>query len=273
MRYHISVSPLVAQGLLVLGLVFLIGLWSVGSSRTEETFTDDIGLRLIAASNVIATRIADWDDTNIRVLNQVVRLPDMVSMEGPRQVPLLKSISDSYDWIFLSLTTTPTGENVARNDGQPLRPYDDRAWFQSVIGGAPFARQLLISKTTGKPALVLARPIRDGAGRLIGVVCISMFLTEISKAISTAKIGETGYAVLLDEKNMVIAHGNPANVRAALEDFGDHPALAAVGADARPAVYSLADKKVVAFARKRPQGWSLLVEQDYQEAFSPARGG
>ena len=39
------------------------------------------------------------------------------------------------------------------------------------------------------------------------------------------------------------------------------------GIDKSPVVYNSEDRKVIGFMRKLPQGWTLLVEQDYDEAF------
>jgi methyl-accepting chemotaxis protein len=101
---------------------------------------------------------------------------------------------------------------------------------------------------------------------------MAMFLTEISKTVTDARIGKTGHAILLDADYKVIAHGRPEKVKSTLQDFSGHPALAIEGVTQKPGVYVENGKKIVAFVRKLPQGWNLLVVQDYDEAYASLAG-
>ena len=65
--------------------------------------------------------------------------------------------------------------------------------------------QTLIGKTSKKPALVLAVPIKSD-NQLVGVVAAAMTVDDISQNITTWKTGKSGYAFLLDEKGFVISH-------------------------------------------------------------------
>ena len=257
--------------LLVVTLVPLVGLWYVGSREAQEVLTYNISQNLVGTTNTVAASINGWDDTNLRVLRQAARLDDLRSMKAERQNPVLKTIGASYEWLSLVYTIGPDGANSGRNDDKPPLQYGDRVYFKAVMAGKENGRQVLISKTSGKPTLALSGAIRDDNGLIVGVMAMTMNLEVLSKIVAGTKIGATGYAILLDADNKVIAHGRPERVKTTLQDMGSHPALAIDGITERPMVYNAGGKDIVAFVRKLPQGWTLLIEQDYDEAYAALR--
>ncbi|MEZ5583031.1 MAG: hypothetical protein R3F37_09955 [Candidatus Competibacteraceae bacterium] len=56
-------------------------------------------------------------------------------------------------------------------------------------------------------------------------------------------MGETGYAILLDETGKAIAHGRPEQLTESLQDMSDHPAFKAAGeSEQRPFMTRMADE-------------------------------
>jgi methyl-accepting chemotaxis protein len=253
--------------LLVVTLVPLVTLWYVGSKEARQVLTYNISQNLIGTTSTVAASINGWDDTNLRVLRQSARLDDIRSMNAERQNPVLQTIASTYEWMALVFSIAPDGANIGRSDGKPTLQYGDRSYFKAVLSGQEAARQVVISKTTGKPTLAMAGPITAN-GQMVGAIAMTMNLDVVSKIISGTKIGSTGHAILLDAENKVIADGRPERIKNVLEDLGGHPALALDGVTEAPMVYTAEGKQIVAYVRKLPQGWTVLVEQDYDEAYA-----
>jgi methyl-accepting chemotaxis protein len=182
---------------------------------------------------------------------------------------VLKAIQGAYEWAYLVFTVRPDGQNIARSDENPLVSYGDRGYFRQVMSGKPVGQEVLIGRTSGKPALILAAPIRSGEGQAGGVIAIAMHLVDVSQAVVGTRIGGTGYAILVDENNRVIAHGRPEKVSQALQDLGSHPALRNRRSEQEPVVFEEGERRVVAFTSRTSLGWTLIVQQDYDEAFAP----
>jgi methyl-accepting chemotaxis protein len=269
-KFSLNIFHKLCLTLLLVTLVPLVGLWYVGSKEAKQVLTYNISQNLIGTTNTVAAAISGWDDTNLRVLRQASRLEDIRSMKAERQNPILKTIGASYEWMSLVYTIAPDGANIGRNDDKAPLQYGDRGYFQAVMSGKENGRQVLISKTSGKPILALSGPIIDN-GQLVGVMAMTMNLDVVSNIVAATKIGATGHAILLDAGNKVIAHGRSERIKTALQDLGTHPALAMDGITEFPMVYTADGKQIVAFVRKLPQGWTLLVEQDYDEAYAALR--
>ena len=64
----------------------------------------------------------------------------------------------------------------------------------------------LISKGSGKPALILAKAVKGSAdGKTRALVGFEMQLAALSSIASSIKVGDTGYGWVIDEHGLVIA--------------------------------------------------------------------
>lgn len=267
-KLTLNIFHKVVATLLAVTLIPLCTLWFISNNTAERELTKNIYQNLIGTMDTAATRINGWDDSNLRVLRQAGRLNDITGMKNDRQVPVLTAIGQAYD-SYLVFTIAPDGSNIARNDNGALVSYADRSYFKDVMKGAPVGRQVVISKTTGKPSLLLGSPIRSDENKLIGVIAMGLNLGDISQVVTDVRVGDTGRAILLDATNKVIAHGDAQKVKTALQDFSGHSALKTAGITFAPTAYTNDGKEMIGYMRKLPQGWTLLVEQEYDEAFAP----
>jgi methyl-accepting chemotaxis protein len=269
-RFRLNIFHKLLLTLVAVSLLPLIVLWGIGSAQVGKDVSSHIKHNLVMTVNRIATGINDWDEANVRVLRSATRFDEIASMDPARQTPVLRAFGDTYEWAFVVFTIDHDGKNIARSDGKPLIYFGDRSYFKGAMAGEPVSRQVLISKTTGKPALTLALPIRNPMGQPAGVIAMAMKLDDISKVIKDTKIGETGYALLLDADHKVIATGMPGQPNDAVQDMTGHPALKIDGITDAPAIYTReGGKQVVAYVHKLAQGWTLIVEQDVAEAYAP----
>jgi methyl-accepting chemotaxis protein len=255
--------------LLLVSLVPLCTLWYLEQSSAQNDLNETISQNLVATMNTTATGINAWDDTNLRALRQTVKLSDVMSMNAERQNPVLAALGTTYEWSYLIHTVGLDGNNVGRNDGKPAAFYGDRAYFKDIMAGKDVSRQVAIGKSSNKPALMLVVPIHNDNREVVGLLAMAMSLTDVSDTVAQTRIGETGRAILLDASNKVIAHGASLKTSGDLQDFSSYPALKAAGIKERPARYTVEGKEMVGLARQLPQGWTLLIEQEYDEAYAP----
>lgn len=268
-RFRFTIFHKLLLTLLAVALVPLFAFWGIGSAQVRKDAAVHVAHHMLMTVSGIATGINDWDDANVRVLRSATRMDDIVSMDARRQNGVLHALGDTYEWAFVIYTIDHNGDNLARSDGKPLINFADRSYFKGAMRGEPVNRQVLISKTTGKPALTLALPIRNAMGEPAGAIAMAMKLDDISKVIKDTRIGDTGYALLLDADRKVIATGMKGQPSDAVQDMSSHPALKIDGISDAPAIYRREDgKRLVAYVHQLPQGWTLIVEQDYAEAYA-----
>lgn len=256
--------------MLLIALIPLGGLWYISIYKSNQEWTANIFQNLAENTEHLTQSVDDWTSMNLRLLEQNGASPAILNMEAKAQAPVLKSITTSYEWIYLAFTILPDGQNIGRSDGMPPTSYGDREYFQQVLGGKAIGQQVLMGKTSGKPAFILAKPIKGDGAKNLGVIAIAMTLEDLSKTITKARIGETGFAILLDDKNRLIAHGKGA-ITSELQDFSGHPVLKMGNRfDPDSIVFVEDGKKIVAYSQKTKLGWTLIVQQNHREAYAAA---
>ncbi len=254
----------------LVALIPIGGLWYLGVHETQQELTTSVSRNLSASADSIAGSVEQWTGMNLRMLEQNAATPAIRSMEARSQDPVLKTLTDTYNWVYLAFTVLPDGQNLGRSDGREPTFYGDRVYFQQVMGGAPIGRQLVLGKSSNKPAYILAKPIKDQAEKTLGVIAIAMTLEDLSKTITNTRIGKTGYAILVDEGHRLIAHGD-GSISSELQDFSRHPALAKrAGGDGVNRVHDESGKELVTYVKALNQGWKLIVQQDAEEAYARA---
>jgi methyl-accepting chemotaxis protein len=198
------------------------------------------------------------------------------------------------DRTYLVYAIGVDGYKTARSDNKPIYNPDgtkkhyrgDRIYFKQVMYGQKYrsifgesaitlvgnrteilGQQVLLSRTLGKPAFILSYPIRNDVGAISGVLCIGTTLVDMSNEVTRVKLGKTGYAILLDRDGKVIAHGNPKKVVGALQDLSDHPVYTNTN-KGQMITYRKDDVKLVAIRGETSQGWTVIIEREFDDAFN-----
>lgn len=85
-----------------------------------------------------------------------------------------------------------------------------RDYYQAVVQGDndSFIGQVVVSKTTGANAFVICHAVKNADGQKVGAVNSAVQLGTLSEICSGIKIGDSGYAFIVDGTGMVIAHPN-----------------------------------------------------------------
>ena len=258
--------------LLIVALVPLVSIWFVSYQSISGLTTEKVNQELAAINSRLITYVDGWVDLNQRMLLQNASLDGMQSMQSGRQNDALKTITKFYDWAYLAFTVDLNGNNVGRSDGKESKYYGDREYFKQVVEGKQFGKQILIGKTSGQPAMVLSTGIFDDAGNLKGVLAQAMTLSELSGTIVSNRVGQTGFTFLVDEKGEVIAHPDAEMTRSRV-DLSKHNALQALKQGQAASVFEdLNGEKVVAVANKTAQGWTMVSQQNYAEAYQLIKG-
>jgi len=238
------------------------------TNQRIENDTNNYGLQI---SDILAGEVDEWVDKNIRVLNTIADLSQMQGMIQDQQESLLKAVQKEYPWMYLVFTTDEKGLNIARSDGKKLKDYSNRQYVKDVISGKKLAWQNLIGKTSKKPALVLAVPIKRD-GQIVGVLATAMTRDAISKLVTNWKQGETGSVFLVDQEDKVVAHQNNSFV-VQQKDMSTHPLVKASRKDMVRSVQfmNVDGQESLGFTQKTKLGWILAIQQDKDEAYSELR--
>ncbi|MDO5774313.1 MAG: methyl-accepting chemotaxis protein [Spirochaetales bacterium] len=202
---------------LVLRLVLFVGLsivffnllqiiitGEITKKSTLEDSANDYAVVTAAYSQVISEKIDGYYHAmNFYVNSDVAQdgsLAEMrewlVSQEDHR--------IDDFDYIMLC---GPDG--IAYTDTGNRTDISDRPYFKAIMqdGKEKFIDDPVVSRTTGQSVLHVTRAIVRN-GKNIGLFCGVMQSKYLGEIITSIKVGQTGYAVVLADDGTVISHPN-----------------------------------------------------------------
>lgn len=233
--------------------------------------------RLRDTGTLVGNEVQQWLDFNVAALRSIAEQPEIISMDPAKQEPILRNMDASHGYMYLVSTTDVLGRNVARSDGKAPKDYSDRLWYQRALRGESPVTQVLIGRTSKRPALVVSTPIRNEAGNIVGVLMFASTLDDLSATVLQARLGETGFAYLTDEQGLLLAHPKMLDVPLSkLEDFSQQPPLQAVDAQTgeQRVLTTYEDANGLrwrAYATVLPNGWTVVVQQQEDEFLAPPR--
>ena len=194
----------------------------------------------------------------------------MVSMDRAQQEAVLRAVQKEYPWMYLVFTVDPKGMNIARSDDETLTDYSSRQYVHDIQSGKDLTWENLIGKTSHKPALVVAVPIKNN-GQLVGMLASAMTLDAITRIVGSWQRGQTGKVFIIDQNGKVIAHQNEKFIQEQ-KDLSKNPLVLA--ADKKEMELRLIefkddnDRDMIGYARKTQLNWVLAVQQEKQEAYA-----
>jgi methyl-accepting chemotaxis protein len=267
-RFGLFVKIIIVM--LIVSLLPFAIYWGITLRETNLRVQTETEKLMAQTAKGLGEQVDAWIDNNVSVLRTAANLSDVISMDREKQEPVLKAIQKEYPWMYLVFTLGADGMNVARNDGNPLKDYSDRQYFKDAIGGKKLSWQTLIGKTSKKPALVLAVPIKDG-DRLVGVIAAAMTIDVISNNIANWRQGDTGFAFLVDEKGFVVSHPNKQYV-SKRKNLNSHPLIASFRKKGWRTITSsfntTTSETAFGHVRSNNYGWALVLQQQEDEVFA-----
>jgi methyl-accepting chemotaxis protein len=150
-----------------------------------------------------------------------------------------------------------------------------RRYFQEAKQGKISADQVVMSKVTGNPVVTMGVPIKDNtSGKVLGVVGLVIDTTWLAKKISGFKVGETGYAWMVNQDGFFVAHPEAATIlkeniknMAGMEEISSK--MLAGQSDVITYDYKGVGK-TCGFAPVKLNGWSVAFTQDTSEFMAAA---
>ncbi len=256
--------------MLIVSLLPFAIFWGITLRETNERIRTDTEALMAQTARGLGNQIDGWINNNVSILRTAAKLSEITSMDGAQQKQVLETIQKQYPWMYLVFTLGADGINVSRNDDVPLKDYSDRQYYKDIMRGKSLSWQTLIGKTSKKPALVLAVPIKSD-DQTIGVMAAAMTVDDISKSIATWKTGKTGYAFLVDEKGYVVSHPNRQYV-AKRKNLNSHPLIANYRKKGWTTIttrFTTSNgQAALGHVRSNNYGWALAMQQEEIEVFS-----
>ncbi|PAB57154.1 methyl-accepting chemotaxis protein, partial [Anaeromicrobium sediminis] len=210
-------------------------------------------------------KIHEWKDI-IELLSSIEAVKN-IDYEGTK-----KFVSDNghvlkdFEAIIMSdkdgkyLSSNGKGGNIAGRD-----------YFPKVMAGQVVVSEPVISKSTGNPIVVVAAPIKDDSRNVVGLIGGTVNLSLITDLVNAEKLGETGYAYMINQEGLVMAHPKEEMIlkyNALQTGSASQIDLTKKMVKGEASVYNYefgGAKKFAAYAPLHTTGWAIAMTANYSE--------
>lgn len=180
-------------------------------------------------------------------------------MDKIEMADLLSVAVEKYPLVSQMYVMDPSGMQIYKTSGD-LGDRSDRDYFTKAKSGVLNYSDVIISKSTSQPIVVLATPIFKN-GKVVGVLGGSIDLSILSEIIKNDTLGEGGYAFIVDNNGKVIAHPDQTLVT----DMYDATELKPVSeviqghSDIRPYTFE-GEEKLASYVYMEKLGWGIVAQ-------------
>ncbi len=254
---------------LVISSVSIIG---VISTRSQvSTINDNLIYTTKELSLGLSQQIDEFVSKHISILESIASTNDLRLYNNQDQKALLKEINKKNLNFAVIFVTDVKGQQVARSDDKDQ--FDDmseRDYFKEVSSQKKtVVSDAIISKTTGKPAVVIVVPIFNAQGEFQGILGATLDLSIIEEMRSKITIGETGYAFITDSQGQILAHPDPKMVEERTNVSDVEIVKKALTGESGAQIYEYNGIKVFgSYITVSNTGWAVVVRQTQADAFS-----
>ena len=145
----------------------------------------------------------------------------------------------------------------------------DREYFKRAMQGVSNSDTVVISKKTNEPVCTIACPVRDDNNQVIGMISGLMKVSFLSAKINEIKLGETGYAYMINKEGVVIVYSDPSQVlklNLAKEEGMENVMRRAIAGETGVQEYTFKGiDKYAGFSPVKTTGWSIVTAVPVQE--------
>jgi methyl-accepting chemotaxis protein len=164
----------------------------------------------------ISKEIAIWDSTEGAARAVYLKGMDNAQTEIASlnaklaRVAKTKGLGEEYQVIYAA---GADGKTFAASHPEYLGvSFADRQYIKDALAGNVNAGKVGLNKVTGEPFVPIASPVLSSEGKVIAALAVIVDAKFVSEIIGGEKIGKSGYAYVLDDTGLIIAHPVKDNI-------------------------------------------------------------
>lgn len=218
-------KQILVSGATVIAVVVILTL--ISYIKTSRAVTEEIEKQLdVKLENVISSILSAEKniENEIMIISDLQTVKNFSSVSNGNEIKSILSDyanqqSDIVDNLFIadingdvlydSVNNTLTGTNVS-----------DRDYFTASKGGSLFWSDILESRLSGNMVQVVSLPVYNTNKEITGIIAASIKFNYITGILDQVKVGNQGYAYLIDKEGKLIYHPDKALLNTKISDLG-----------------------------------------------------
>jgi methyl-accepting chemotaxis protein len=176
----------------------------VAISNASDAVEQEVENGLIAVSTEGASLTQARVNQQKRTLEIISAMDDIQSMDWDLQRPILLGQVENTGYLDMAVVTFDGKATYSDGSNAEL---GERGYIKKTLKGESNVSDVIVSKVTNDLVMMYAVPIERN-GKVVGALIGRKDGNALSEITNAIKYGEKGYAYLINEKGVVLAHPN-----------------------------------------------------------------
>jgi methyl-accepting chemotaxis protein len=248
----------------------IIPLSTLSILKEGEILKESMNANATVASKSLRNQIETFLADNVTVLETISEYKDLVEMNHENTESILKIVTKNYDQFALLFQLDQDGMQIVRSDGGTMSDVSDRDYYlASKASKQTYISDVLISRTTGKPAVVMITPIFGSNQAVLGYIAGTLDLSMIESLRAEIKLGKAGYAFVTDSTGAILAHPEQSLVEERTDVSEISVVAKALNGETSVGDYLYNGEHTFGSYTHIPlTGWAIVVREGYDEAMA-----
>lgn len=275
-----SLSRKMVAVTLTLVLIVVAAMGVFITTQISDRLTEEVKTQLVKNSEILAGNIGTEFAKQGMLVKQMTKnkdLTDYVKLVNTRAekrtvesflrvnqtLQDIKSTSSNIDLVYLGLkNASDILTDLPDYDAKPDYQITGRGWWiQAETAGSLVYTPPYIDAVTGNVVVSIVEPIYDN-GNMIAAAAIDLSIVNISEMMKNFKVGENGYAILIDNEGTVVYHPDSTkvmemNMTTEAGDVGEIGKKMITGVSGIEKYTFEGEEKYLGFAPIKETGWSV----------------
>lgn len=198
----------ILSGIMILLIFAAVGIYRISYNQTYEMYSANISARVQKNTIFIGSL---FEKTALQ-LRAYAKTSEIKNMNLREMSDFLKMVhEDRGGDIEMYFAANLQGD--APNSLGETRNISDRDYFKRVTGiGVEVYSDPVMNKQTGRMIMVAAIPVKNAAGKTVGMIGATILLDRVEGALTDEKIIDSGRFLILSGDGRVIFHPDRSNI-------------------------------------------------------------
>ncbi len=209
---HSKLSLNLMIPLILIGTTLIVGAIAIASYQTvRELIVEKLKQNALLEVRQGTDDIDQWLAIQKAEVQTIANTPIVRSLDWLVAEPYLQSEVTRFNDFFFFILANTDGSYYTTKVGRAQANIKDREHFKKALAGQVNISDPLISRTTGKPVIIIASPILASTksnSPPIGVFTGGVKVDRLISVVNQLQYGKNSYAFALNSQGQAIAHPN-----------------------------------------------------------------
>ncbi|SDM97781.1 methyl-accepting chemotaxis sensory transducer with Cache sensor [Geoalkalibacter ferrihydriticus] len=202
---NITIGQKLTGGIILLLALVSSGIGTMSYYQAATALQEQVEANISLVAKYGGNIIQEVLQKHLTTVSVMAESAEIKSMDWDRQKIALEQQTQMSGYLGMGVISI---DGTTRYPDGSTAQLGDRSYTRLALQGTANISDVIISRATNSPVMIVAAPIRKESAKVSGVLLARLDATWLSEVTDGIGYGENGYSYIIDGKGTLIAHSN-----------------------------------------------------------------